>query len=135
MTDVNINEAAVAEMFSDPAGPVAELIYELTDNVRTLAKASAPVSPTGSAFSPPGTLKAKVRVTHGHAADGTVQGRVSAPGYPYWFIANSKGVTRNANKVHGTVRYYGTRPAMNNFMVYALTTVFETSTLFDTGEL
>jgi len=88
-------------MFSSWDGPVGQAVQEVTDEIEWLARLAAPVSPVGSKFSPPGTLKVLTRtsVEHHYTDDGHVFGLIGAPVYPFAFISNfrsGKGFTWNA---------------------------------------
>jgi hypothetical protein len=50
---VEIDEAAVAEMALDWAGPIGQIIERLTTEVHENARAMAPVSDRGSKWAPP----------------------------------------------------------------------------------
>jgi hypothetical protein len=94
---VDIDPAAVRELFSDWNSPVGQAVGEVTSIVHDLAQAMAPVSAQGSKFSPPGHLKAFTRESAEHHYDdeGFVQGLVGAPQYPFNFIASHAGYTHN----------------------------------------
>jgi hypothetical protein len=113
-------------MFSDPDGPVADIIREATERVGEAAKAMAPVSPRGSRYSPPGKLKAGTGAEADLRTDAeSVYGRVNTPSYPYDFI---KGTTQNANRIDGVVKHYGHRDVDKPFLTEAL---FAASSLWD----
>lgn len=122
---VNMDEAAIAAMFSDWDGPVGQAIDDATAAVEDLAQTLAPVSPTGSKYAPTGFLKSNVHqaMEHHYGDDGFCLGLVGAPVYPYAFIATEasrKGFTINPG--HKSVR-----PAVNRFLETAIDTVpFET---------
>ena len=132
MTDVTIDEAAVAAMFSDWSGDIGRYIASLTDEAEASAKALAPVSVRGSRYAPPGTLKRQIHSVYGHGDDGAVMGlvgisRSATKGYPYSFVNPASGKVRNANQ-HGL---FGSRREANGFLFKAL----ETTTLFTASGL
>jgi hypothetical protein len=112
---VEVDEDAIAAMFSDWGSDVGQAIAEATDLVSAVARLAAPVSrkrPTGKAArrygNEPGYLKANTRkaTTLHHDDDtGFVLGLVGAVRYPYNFIANPashKGFT--VNRGHRSIR-------------------------------
>lgn len=109
---VRLDDAAIAEMFADPGGFIADYLDEVAQEVTDTAKILAPVSSRGSRYSRPGNLKAAIKHEAGMSAEGTVMQTVSAPGYPAWFVGNWKRVTQNAN-LYG---HYGERPADKLFL-------------------
>jgi len=84
--------------------PVGQAIADAAQAVEDTAKIIAPVSAKGSPLSPPGTLKARTRVSEGRHHDpvtGYVLGLVGSPRYPYNFVANpssKKGYTFNRGR-------------------------------------
>jgi hypothetical protein len=125
---VEIDEAAVAELTRDWTSPVGLYIERLTEEIEGAAKAMAPVSRKGSRYAPPGYLRGRIRTAHQFQPDGTIFGMVGIPlnqgsRYPLPFVSNPKGTTRNANKVNGQVRHYGSRAAANKFLLRALESV------------
>jgi hypothetical protein len=98
---VDVDPAAVEELFSSWDGPVGQAVADVTDEIEFLARLAAPVSRTGgSPLAPSGTLKLLTRIAaqHHYDDDGHVLGLVGAPRYPFNFIANptsNKGFTHN----------------------------------------
>jgi hypothetical protein len=97
---VDVDPAAVRELFGDWNGPVGQAVQRVTEVIESIAKMEAPVSRDGSKFAWPGYLKAFTRESAEHHYDdeGHVLGLVGAPSYPYSFIANPasrKGYTVN----------------------------------------
>ena len=120
---VSIDDAAVAEMFSDWDSDIGKYITELTDKAEGVAKGLAPVSSRGSKYAPPGTLKRQIHSVYSHGPDGSVLGlvgisRSATKGYPLNFVWNAAGKTRNANQWG----LFGTRGADNAFLFTALNT-------------
>ena len=94
--------------------PVGQAIADAAQAVEDTAKIIAPVSAKGSPLSPPGTLKARTRVSEGrhHDENGYVMGLVGTPHYPSNFIANPrsrKGYTWNRGRKSA-------RPADDRFL-------------------
>ena len=120
-----MDDAAIQAMFTDWNSDVGVYISDLTERVHAAAVATAPVSPRGSKYAPPGFLRTRVAQTHKQADDtGYVLGLVGVPlragsRYPLPFVDNEQGVTRNAN-ARG---HYGFRPAVNRFLQRALAAV------------
>lgn len=126
--DVEIDAAGMAELEAELhvwTSDIGHYIEQKTEEVHAAAVAMAPVSPKGSKYAPVGFLKTRVAVTtEHHTTDGRVLGLVGVPlragsRYPYDFVANMWGVTRNANQ-YG---HYGLRPARNYFLSRALVAV------------
>ena len=97
---VEMNDAAIRELFGDWNGPVGEAVQDVVDEIEIIARGLAPISEVGSKLSPPGFLKLNTRESseHHYDGDGQIIGLVGAPRYPYNFIANPtshKGVTAN----------------------------------------
>jgi hypothetical protein len=118
---IQIDDAAVAEMFSDWSSDIGRYIAGLTDAAEITAKSLAPVSSRGSKYAPPGTLKRQVHSVYSHSADGSVMGlvgisRSSTKGYPYNFIFSASGRRRVANQWG----HYGSTHADNAFLFEAL---------------
>jgi hypothetical protein len=118
---IQIDDAAVAEMFSDWQSDIGRYIAGLTDAAEVEAKSLAPVSSRGSKYAPPGTLKRQIHSVYSHAPDGSVMGlvgisRSSTKGYPLNFVWNATGKTRNANQWG----LFGSRRADNAFLFEAL---------------
>lgn len=92
MTDVRLDDAAIEALLHDPAGPVGQLIFELSTQAADVARAVVRVrrSRTWSARSnarPPGFTKAGIRV-HGPVigTHGGMYGGVNAPADPSLFL-------------------------------------------------
>lgn len=95
---VDVDPAAVGELFRDWNGPVGDAVQQVTAEVVDLARSMAPVSRVGSKFAPPGFLKAFTResLEHHYSEDGTtILGLAGAPQYPFNFIASHSGYTAN----------------------------------------
>lgn len=124
---VVMDEAAIHAMASDWTSPVGQYIERLTEEVFGAAKVTAPVSPRGSKYAPPGYLRGRVNIAHQHQPDGVLLGMVGVPikggrggnRYPLMFICNLRGSTRNANQ-YG---HYGYRVAQNYFLLRALQSI------------
>lgn len=121
---VEISEEAVRALYSDPDGPVGQIIEAATERVGDYQQLTAPLSPAGSKYAPPGFLKSRTGAAdqlHADPATGFVLGLAGthtnrhggAYPYPLAFIANPAGSTRNRG---GRTR----RPARNRFITEAL---------------
>ena len=89
--------AAVDDLLNDPAGPVGQLIAELSERAADVARISVPVrdpatrdrrrrAGRGSSALPPGYTKARIRrhgPVRGHSS---LYGGVNAPGNPGIFL-------------------------------------------------
>jgi hypothetical protein len=102
MTDirVDVDPAAVREMWADHHGPVGQAVELVTQMTEGIATDQAPVSPIGSRYAPIGYLKEHTRTSAEHHYDdqGFVIGLVGAPVFPFAFISNfrsRKGYTVN----------------------------------------
>ena len=121
---VDVDPAAVRELMSDWNGPVGQAVEQVTAEIEDIARFLAPVGRKGSKFSPPGHLKTWTRqsVEHHYAPDGTVQGLVGAPVYPFAFISNfrsHKGYTVNPRSARHPGRVT-TRRADNDYLSRAI---------------
>jgi hypothetical protein len=117
-----VDPAAVRELMRDWSGPVGQAVDAVTQEVADTARFLAPVSPVGSPLAPPGYLRANTRVSaeHHYTDDGSaVLGLAGAPNYPFAFIANDAGITRNprAGKRRGRA---SVRRATDDFLAAAL---------------
>lgn len=105
---VEISEAAVLAMYcdTDPYGPIGRIIQAATERVGDYQQLTAPVSPVGSKYAPPGFLRSATGAAqelHTDPATGFVIGyagtRTNRHGggfpYPLAFISNPAGRTRN----------------------------------------
>jgi hypothetical protein len=121
---VEVDPAAVRELFADWNGPVGRAVQQVVDIVEDIARMEAPVSPVGGKFSPPGFLKSATRESDEHHFDdeGHVLGLVGAPGYPYSFIStfrSHKGYTVNPRSARHPGRVT-TRPARDDYLARAI---------------
>jgi hypothetical protein len=111
VADIQMDEEAIRELYSDTEGPIGEIITAATEVVGRYAQATAPVSPTGSKAAPPGFLKGTIGpASQLHHDDvygtGFVMGLAGTHtnrrggGYPYplAFISNPKMFTWNRGK-------------------------------------
>jgi hypothetical protein len=131
---VVIDEAAIAALISDWDNGVGRFVAERVAEIEAVAKAVAPVSARGSEYAATGYLRSRISTAYQHDASGRILGLVGVPlsggsRYPLDFVVNERGVTRNANKAGGHVHHYGTRPAVNAFLIRALNSIVPASTL------
>lgn len=129
MNEARIDPAAVAVLFNDPAGPVADILLDAAGRVAETAQVTAPVSSRGSRYSPPGNLKRGTGADDEVSADADgLYARVHTPSYPYNFV---KGRTRNATRwgPGQPISYYGFRNVDKPFLTEALNSA-STGSLF-----
>lgn len=121
---VNISDEDVRALFSDLDGPVAKIIEAATERVGDYQRETAPVSPAGSKYAPPGFLKSRTgpaQELHHDPDTGFVTGYAGTPTnrhggaypYPLSFISNPSGSTWNRGRKTK-------RPARNRFIQEAL---------------
>jgi hypothetical protein len=121
---VDIDQAALRELYTNPDGPVWSAVNQVTEIVQGIAQGLAPVSVIGSKFSPPGNLKLLTRTSaeHHFGDDGMPLGLVGAPLMPYAPISNFrslKGWTANARSARHPGRFT-VRKASNDYLVTAI---------------
>lgn len=92
-----MRRASVDELLNDPAGPVGQLIAELSERVAVVARRTVPVRDAGtrnrrrraghgSTAHAPGYTKANIRVHGPVRGHSSLYGGVNAPGSPSIFL-------------------------------------------------
>jgi hypothetical protein len=107
MADVTvvIDEAAIAAMARSWDSPVGEAVMAATERVEDWQRFTAPISPRGSRYAPPGFLKSRITSAEPvhHDADNVILGLAGtrtnrhggAYSYPLAFISSDSGWTAN----------------------------------------
>lgn len=116
--NVVVDPQALYDLLHDPAGPVGDILRDIGDQVAAEAVLTAPVSPRGSRYSPPGELKAETRRSYEvHVDDnGELIVFVGSPRFPHNFIDSASGFTRNRGG-------RSVRRADNHYLEDSLTTI------------
>jgi hypothetical protein len=130
--DFNLDPEAIRE-WARESPELRNRLSDISDEIADLARVTAPVSPRGSKYSPPGSFKATGFLsTVRDDSDGIPYGLSKEKAYPGAFLGNSSRRTRNANRIRGVVKHYGWRSATRLFLHEAVTSV---SSLYATSDL